>query len=97
MAEEKRTQFDYLLNAFEAASQSNQPAAFGYAAKRKALYAYVRDLEHRAVRPTDLSDPQLKQLCAALGWQGGTFHQAVAEVERLRAHGVALPREGQPE
>lgn len=94
MAEE-RTQFDYLLNAFEAASQSNQPAAFGYAGKRKALYAYVRDLERRAVRPTDLGDPQLKQLCEALGWQGGTFHQVLAEVQLLRTAGVNAPDGGQ--
>ena len=45
MSEEQRTQFDYLLNAFEQASQSARPADSNYAAKRKALYAYVRGLE----------------------------------------------------
>jgi hypothetical protein len=40
-----QTQFDYLLNAFERASQSDKPADLDYAGKRKALYAYVRGLE----------------------------------------------------
>jgi hypothetical protein len=38
-------QFDYLLNAFELASQSDKPAENGYAEKRAALFAYVRSLE----------------------------------------------------
>lgn len=41
------THFDYLLNAFEAASQSDSPAKEGYAEKRRALFAYVRELEER--------------------------------------------------
>lgn len=44
---EQRTQFDYLLNAFEQASQADEPSAHGYAAKRQALFAYVRGLENR--------------------------------------------------
>jgi len=39
------TQFDYLLNAFEQASQSEKPADIGYGDKRRALYTYVRGLE----------------------------------------------------
>lgn len=39
------SKFDYLLNAFEAASQSDKPAEHGYGDKRRKLYAYVRDLE----------------------------------------------------
>jgi hypothetical protein len=34
---------------------------------------------------TDLSDTQLRELCAALGWQGGTYHQVLAEVQRMKA------------
>jgi hypothetical protein len=37
-----------LLNAFEQASQSDEPAKNGYAAKRNLLYAYVRELERLA-------------------------------------------------
>lgn len=33
----------------------------------------------------DLNDDQLRQLCAALGWQGGTFWQVLEEVRRLRS------------
>ena len=42
---EVKTRFDYLLNAFERASQSDTPALNGYAEKRKALYYFVRSLE----------------------------------------------------
>jgi|SRR6185312_80239 len=45
---ETRTQFDYLLNAFEEASQSDDPAANDYHAKRVALFGYVRALESPA-------------------------------------------------
>src|SRR5450830_511417 len=31
-----------------------------------------------------LYESQLLTLCSALGWQGGTFHQVVAEVERMK-------------
>lgn len=34
---------------------------------------------------TDLFDSQLRELCHALGWQGGTYHQVLAEVKRLKA------------
>jgi hypothetical protein len=43
------TQFDYLLNAFELASQSETPAELHYAEKRRALYDYVRQLESDAL------------------------------------------------
>lgn len=39
------TRFDYLLNAFEAASQSANSYDSGYALKRRALREYVRELE----------------------------------------------------
>ena len=42
---EAMTHFDYLLNAFEQASQADNPAKEGYAEKRRALLAYVRELE----------------------------------------------------
>lgn len=46
------TQFDYLLNAFELASQASNPAEHGYAEKRRNLFAYVRELEARNRRRT---------------------------------------------
>lgn len=39
------TQFDYLLNTLEHASQADDPAKAGYGEARKALFAYVRSLE----------------------------------------------------
>lgn len=41
----ERTEFDYLLNAFESASQHAEPATQDYAEKRAAVFAYVRKLE----------------------------------------------------
>ena len=46
-----RTQFDYLLNAFEEASQSSDPAEHAYGAKRESLFKYVRALEERSDGP----------------------------------------------
>lgn len=45
---EHRTQFDYLLNALELAAQAHNPHMEGYGDKRRALYAYVRELERKA-------------------------------------------------
>jgi len=53
-----RTQFDYLLNAFEEASQSSDPDEHGYGAKREALFEYVRALENRSNGPK--SEPLVK-------------------------------------
>jgi hypothetical protein len=36
-------------------------------------------------KPVVDQSPQLRQLCEALGWQGGTFWQVLAEIGRLRA------------
>lgn len=44
--------------------------------------------------PTDLSASQLQQVCAALGWQGGTFWQVLEEVRRLRSAAETLERMG---
>jgi hypothetical protein len=39
------TQFDYLLNAFELATQADHPSALSYGDKRRALFDYVRKAE----------------------------------------------------
>jgi hypothetical protein len=48
MADQQRTEFDYLLNSMEHAAREAHPAKAGYAGKRKALFAYVRELERKA-------------------------------------------------
>ena len=37
-----------------------------------------------------ISDSQLVTLCAACGWQGGTYWQVVDEIRRLKAVGVQM-------
>jgi hypothetical protein len=56
MSEEKRTQFDYLLNAVDLALQHADPASQDYAGKRKALFRYVRELERVALSRTSWND-----------------------------------------
>lgn len=46
--------FEYLLNAFEQASQHDQPATQGYAAKRKAVFDYVSTLRAQAMEAETL-------------------------------------------
>ena len=48
MDAEKNTQFNYLLNAFERASQADRPVDHGYRQKREALIEHVRELERIA-------------------------------------------------
>lgn len=59
---------------------------------------FVGGLVTGHIRPssTDLSDSQLQTLCAALGWQGGTYWQVVDEVRRLKTivDGVGIPDGG---
>jgi hypothetical protein len=48
------TKFDYLLNAFERASQHAEPASQDYVGKRRELFAYVRQLEQELTRKNAL-------------------------------------------
>ena len=91
--------FDYLLNAFEAASQSDKPAANGYANKRKALFAYVRELEAArrspAAVPADraLMEQALEALESVLSTvrvsnqMPDTVMQAESKLDAVRAAG----------
>lgn len=45
----------------------------------------MRAAMRAAMTPVPLFDSQCRELCAALGWQGGTYHLVLAEVKRLRA------------
>jgi hypothetical protein len=47
--------FEFLLNAFEAASQSKNPAEHGYADKRSALFSYVAAIQSKAVTESEQS------------------------------------------
>lgn len=44
------TEFDYLLNAFEMASQHTHPSTQGYLEKRRAVLAYVSSLSDKVER-----------------------------------------------
>lgn len=65
----------------------------GSIARARTEAAQREEAAYRATqgRPSDLSQSQLETLCAALGWQGGTYWQVVDEVRRLKtiADGVA--------
>lgn len=45
----------------------------------------MRAAMRAAMTPAPLFDSQCRELCAALGWQGGTYHLVLAEVKRLKA------------
>lgn len=71
---EKFTQFDYLLNALEAAAQTDAPAEHGYGEKRRKLYQHVRELERKAANydaAAGNSRPAMQQALEAL-----EYHQA---------------------
>lgn len=53
------SQFIYLLNAFEQASQSDNPSLLDYARKRKALLEHVEKLESARPEVGKLTDEQI--------------------------------------
>lgn len=66
MADEKNTQFNYLLNAFERASQADRPVDHGYRQKREALIAHVRELERKATA-YDAAEPHPTEFTRRVG------------------------------
>lgn len=49
----------------------------------------MRAAMRAAMLPLPLFDSQCRELCAALGWQGGTYWKVLAEVKRLKAAELA--------
>lgn len=41
---------------------------------------------------TELDENQMRAICVALGWQGGTYWLALEEIKRLRAAASSAPR-----
>ncbi len=84
MADEKNTQFNYLLNAFELATQAAEPAKYGYAEKRRALLAHVRELERKAAVADRLDAPPGRTPEAGQCWKVGDeflpFHPQASHV-----------------
>lgn len=92
----EHTQFDYLLNAFEATSQSERSADNGYDAKRKALYAYVRELERTSTQVVAAQNDAaaLRELLNVYNLGGWTdAERLMKERNEVRAQVVALQAE----
>lgn len=49
----------------------------------------MRAAMRAATTPVPLYDSQCRELCVALGWLGGTYHQVLNEVKRLKAADLA--------
>lgn len=45
---------------------------------------FIGDYGKREVANYRIFDSQLRELCAALGWQGGTYHLVLEEIKRLK-------------
>jgi hypothetical protein len=95
LSPEQRTEFDYLLNAFEQASQHAEPATVGYAQKRQALFAYVRGLENRpslaalaSTAPTPTPTP-IPDQCRVGESMSDDYFQHAAECPDCEAHEAA--------
>jgi hypothetical protein len=54
--------FEYMLNAMEYAGQQDDPSAHSYAAKRRAVFAYVANLEQRVAMIDEITD-KLHSVC----------------------------------
>ena len=53
--------------------------------KEQSWEAFIGDYGKEEMKqPVPIFDSHLHELCVALGWQGGTYHQVLAEVKRLK-------------
>jgi hypothetical protein len=48
------------------------------------------------IEMTPIFDSQLREICVALGWQGGTYHGVLEEIKRLKTFEANAkdPRQG---
>jgi hypothetical protein len=82
------SQFIYLLNAFEGASQDDAPADVGYAEKRKAVLDYVAKLEadaQRYVNRESVIEECAKAAESVCGspWHAGSAREAAQRIRTL--------------
>ena len=96
---ETLTQFDYLLNAMTEAGRHDKPAEHGYGAKRRALYAHVRELERLAAQAQAAAQVQMTPLDESIiqsacpfddGRDAETWLSAVEWYEAYR--GIGAPK-----
>ncbi len=71
-----------LRQAFDAGGDWGFAKANG--AKIHSDVAFNQFMEKEPPAPVPIFDSQLRELCVALGWQGGTYHQVLAEIKRLK-------------
>jgi hypothetical protein len=71
-----------LLRDVEAKSLRMTQASCSFDDYREARAALLAHIGTMLPRP--LFDSQCRELCGALGWQGGTYHQVLDEVKRLK-------------
>lgn len=97
---EQRTQFDYLLNSMELAGLAHNPHMEGYGDKRKALFAYVRDLEARVSAPPPGGrqgwqwvpvEPTPEMISAAVASWGGNNPGSLSAYHAMLAAAPSLP------
>ena len=74
-----------LRQAFDAGGDWGFAKANGAKVHSDVAFNQFMEKEPTAPEPVPFFDSQLRELCVALGWQGGTYHQVLAEVKRLKA------------
>ena len=91
------SQFIYLLNAMEHASQADHPDKMGYARKRQAVLEYVEKLEaSRGEAVQRITDEMMAAGAAALEGQGRSLTRLDAEKVYRAMHAERLSRSEQP-
>ncbi len=73
-----------LRQAFDAGGDWGFAKANGAKVHSDVAFNQFMEKEPTTPEPVPFFDSQLRELCVALGWQGGTYHQVLAEIKRLK-------------
>ena len=73
-----------LRQAFDAGGDWGFAKANGAKVHCDVAFNQFMEKEPTTPEPVPFFDSQLRELCVALGWQGGTYHQVLAEIKRLK-------------
>lgn len=77
--------FEYALNRMEAAGQADEPAKHDYGEKRRAIFAYVAELQRALAKSVELQAHYATLLNEYDGGKRHSFRDAQEWIERLRA------------
>ncbi len=82
-----RHHYHELRQAFDAGYEDGKVSSISGRSQDEEWNLFIGDYGKEEIKqPVPFFESQLHELCVALGWQGGTYHQVLAEIKRLKAY-----------